>query len=99
MRKTELQIMESMKKDLLTIKLKLDNPTSTQPLENYADKVKTNRNETQTKCTTDIRSGTNCSSRQIRNSGIVSKSKERSLPFIQTKNYYTLLLQHVVVYI
>ena len=58
MRKTELQIMESMKKDLLTIKLKLDNPTSTQPLENYADKVKTNRNETQTKCTTDIRSGT-----------------------------------------
>ena len=57
-RKTELQIMESMKKDLLTIKLKLDNPTSTQPLENYADKVKTNRNETQTKCTTDIRSGT-----------------------------------------
>ena len=56
MQKTELQIMESMKKDLLTIKLKLDNPTSTQPLENYADKVKTNRNETQTKCTTDIRS-------------------------------------------
>ena len=57
-RKTEIQIMESMKKDLLTIKLKLDNPTSTQPLENYADKVKTNRNETQTKRTTDIRSGT-----------------------------------------
>ena len=49
--------MEFMKKDLLTIKLKLDNPT-TQPLENYADKVKPNRNETQTKCTTDIRSGT-----------------------------------------
>ena len=47
-----------MKKDILTIKLKLDNPTSTQPLENYADKVETNRNETQTKCTTDIRSGT-----------------------------------------
>ena len=50
--------MESMKKDLLTIELKLDNPTSTQLLENYAYKVKTNRNETQTKCTTDIRSGT-----------------------------------------
>ena len=58
MRKTELQVMESMKKDLLTIKLKLDNPTSTQPLENFAEKVKTNRNETQTKCTTDIRSAT-----------------------------------------
>ena len=50
--------MESNKKDLLTIKLKLVNPTSTQPLENFADNVKTNRNETQTKCTTDIRSGT-----------------------------------------
>ena len=58
MQKTELQIMDTMKKDLLTIKLKLVNPTSTQLLENYADKVKTNRNETQTKCTTDIRSGT-----------------------------------------
>ena len=47
-----------MKKALLTIKLKLDNPTSTQPLEHYAVRVKTNRNETQTKCITDIRSGT-----------------------------------------
>ena len=40
--------MESMKKDLLTNKLKLVNSTSTQLLENYADKVKTKRNETQT---------------------------------------------------
>ena len=51
-RKTELQIMESMKKDLLTIKLKLDNPLSTEPLENYSDEVKT-----QTESTTDIGSG------------------------------------------
>ena len=50
--------MESTKKDLFTIKLKLDKPTSTQPLENYAEKVKTNRNETQTKCITDVRSET-----------------------------------------
>ena len=86
--------MKSIKKDLLTIKLKLDNPTSTQPRENYADKVKTNRNETQTKCTIDIRSGTRqnrdpCNTlliKQIRNSEIVSKSKKRLLPFIQTKN-------------
>ena len=42
MQETESQIMESMKKDLLTIKLKLDNPTSTQPLENYADKESKN---------------------------------------------------------
>ena len=48
--------MESIKKDLLTIKLKLDNPASTQPLANYVDKVKTNRNETPTKRTTDTRS-------------------------------------------
>ena len=47
-----------MKKDLLTIKLKLDNPASTQPLENYANKIKTNGNETQTKNTTDTRNGT-----------------------------------------
>ena len=47
-RKSEIQIMESMKKDLLTIKLKLDNPASTQPHENHADKVKTNQNETLT---------------------------------------------------
>ena len=46
--------MEAMKKDLLSIKFKLDNPTSTQPLDNYADKVKPNRNESQTKSTTDI---------------------------------------------
>ena len=50
--------MESMKKDLLTIKLKLDNPASTQPHENYADKVKTNQNETLTKSTNDTRGGT-----------------------------------------
>ena len=77
--------MESVKKDLLTIKLKLDNPTSAQPLENYADKVKTNRNETetQTKCKTDIRSGTRQNRdprnilliKTIKNSEIVSKSK------------------------
>ena len=50
--------MESMKIDLLTIKLKLDNPTSNQPLNNYAMKLKTNRNETQMISTTDFRSGT-----------------------------------------
>ena len=46
-----------MKKDLLT-KLKLDSPASTQPLEDYAEKVKTNRNENQTKSTTDTKSVT-----------------------------------------
>ena len=50
-----IQVMESMKKDLLT-KLKLDNPASTQPLEDYAEKVQTNRNENQTKSTTDTKS-------------------------------------------
>ena len=50
--------MESMKKDPLTIKLKLDNPASTQPLEKDADKSKLNRNEPLTKSTTDTRSGT-----------------------------------------
>ena len=87
MRKMELQIMESMKKDLLTIKL-------------FETKLKRN-----VQLTSEVEQdkivilATYCSSRQIRKSGIVSKSKERSLPFIQTKNYYTLLLQHVVVYI
>ena len=107
MQKTELQIMESLKKDLLTIKLKLDNPTSTQPLENYADKVKTKRNETQAKCTTDIRSGTR-QNRDPRNILLIKTNqkfrdsieiKRAFASIIQTKNYYTLLLQHVVVYI
>ena len=46
--------MEFMKKEL-TIKLKLDSPGSSLPFENYADKVKSNRNKTKTKCTTDTR--------------------------------------------
>ena len=95
-----IQSMESMKKDLITTKLKIDNPASTQFLENYENKVKTNRNETQTKCTTDTRSGkrqdetviltTYCSSRQIRKSEKVSKSEEYLLTYIQTKSYCTL---------
>ena len=63
-----------MKKDQLTIKLKLDNPSSTQLLANYADKVKTNRNETQTKCTTDIGSGTR-QNRDPRNILLIDKSE------------------------
>ena len=51
--------MEFLEKELLTIKLTLDQPVSTQAFQNYAVKVKTNRNETQTKSTTDTRSGQN----------------------------------------
>ena len=40
-----MQNMESLKTDQITIKLKLDNPASTQPLENYADRKQNNRNE------------------------------------------------------
>ena len=94
-----------MKKELLSIKLKLDNPTSTQPRENYADKVKIIRNETQTKYTTKyyeqdktVILTTYCSSRQIRKSEKRTKSKNRLLPYIQTKSYCTHLLQRMVVY-
>ena len=86
MRKTELQSMESMKKDLLTIKLKLDNPTSTQPLENYADKVNTNRNETQTKCTADIRSGTR-QNRDPRNILLI-KTNQKFRDSIEIKSFH-----------
>ena len=56
-----------MKKDLLVIKLKLDNPASTQHRENYAGSVKINRNETPTESTTDTTNGTrqNCDPRNI----------------------------------
>ena len=78
--------MGSMKKNLLTIKLKLDNPTSTQSFENYADKVKTNRNETQTKCTTDIRSGT----RQNRDPGnkLLIKTNQKFRVSIEIKKTF-----------
>ena len=86
--------MESIKKDLLTIKLKLDNPASTQPHENYADKVKTNQNETLKKVqmTPEVEQdkivilATQCSSTQIRLSEIASKSQKRLLQYFQTKN-------------
>ena len=85
--------MESMKKDLLTIKLKLENPTPTQRLDIYAEKVKINRHETQTRCTTDIRSGTR-QNRDPRNILLIKTNqkfrdsieiKNRLLPFIQIK--------------
>ena len=99
--------MESMKKEPLTIKLKLENPASTQPLENYADKSKINRNEPPTKSTTDTRSGT----RQNRDPRYILlliktnqkfrdsiESKTRLLPYIlTTKNYGTPILKRVVV--
>ena len=95
----------SHEKGLLTIKLKLDNPTLLQPLENYADKVNAIRNETQTKSTTDIRRRTR-QSRDPRNILLIKKNqkfrdsieiKKRLLPFIQTKGYCTPLLQRVAV--
>ena len=104
-RKTEIQNMEAMKKELLTINLKLDNPTSTLPLEKYADKVKANRNETQTKRTADIRSGT-IQNRYPRNILLI-KSNQKFRESIEikkafasvypNKNYCTPLLQRVVV--
>ena len=54
-RKTEIQLMEFMRKNRLIIKPKLDISATTQP-DNYADEAKTNRNETQTKMT-DTRNG------------------------------------------
>ena len=105
--KREIQIMEAMNEDLLTIKLKQDKPTTTQPLENYAEKAKTNLNKLKRKVqlASEVEQvkivilATNCSSKQIRNSEIASKSKKRLLPFMQTKNYCTSLLPCVVVYI
>ena len=78
--------MESMKKDLLIIKLKLDSRTLTQPPENYADKVKVNQNDTQTKCTTDIRSGT----RQNRDSRnlLLIKSNQKFRDSIEIKKAF-----------
>ena len=87
-RKTKIQSMESKKKDLLTIKLKLDNPTSTQPLENYADKVKTNRNETQTKCTTRSTIKTKCTTRSTIKSGTRQNRDPHNILLIKTNQKF-----------
>ena len=98
-----------MKKDKLKIKLKVDSPSSTQLLENYADKVKTNQNETQTENTTDARVeqdktvilGTYCSSRQIRKKFRDSIEIKRALAskYPYKKLLYALFTAHASIHL
>ena len=106
-RKTEKLTMESLEKGLLTIKFKLGNSASTQPLENFAEKVKTNRNEIQTEFTSDTRSGTRQNS--DRHNIMLMKTIQKFIDSIELKNAFasiypnkkfcTPLLQRVAIYI